>query len=73
MLLLRFLPLLLLVLGFSACAQHVLNSRAQNNLQQWDNSTVYDPVTQRSYHTQAPTPMGEAQRRSDVLEETQND
>ena len=43
-----------MLLVLSSCATRALNGRGQANLDDWDSSLVYDPVTKRSYHTQTP-------------------
>jgi hypothetical protein len=55
----KFAPAFL-ILGvlLSSCASQHVSPRAHSNLESWDRSMVYDPVTKRYYHTQ---PINESQ------------
>jgi hypothetical protein len=53
---------------FSSCASHVLSGRGQRNLDEWERSKVYDPVTNRYYHTQNINESQMDRLESDVLD-----
>ena len=62
----------LMVLWFASCAQVPLKDRGQRNLEDWDASMVYDPVTKRTYHTAPVKSAQEAQHDAfiqDIIED----
>lgn len=64
--------IILISLAMSSCATQPLKGRGEQNLEDWDASMVYDPITKRTYHTAAVKSAQEAQHDAfiqDIIED----